>query len=82
MIRHARARMLIKASARALGFQLLNIRPYLQRVSGEPTNLQWYEVRLHCPCGRPKLLHVQHASLPQLDAELRAHLQRDGLLPQ
>lgn len=31
--------------------------------------------------GRPKLLHVQHASLPQLDAELRAHLQRDGLLP-
>jgi len=74
--------MLIKAAARALDFRLVNIRPYLQRVPGEATNLQWYEVRLHCPCGRPKLLHVQHASLPQLDAELRAHLQRDGLLSQ
>jgi len=76
-----RARQMIKTAAQALGFTLLRLRAYLRRVPGAPTNHQWYEVRLGCPCGRNKTLHIRHESLPYLDEELHAHLQRDGLIP-
>lgn len=74
-------RRLIKAEVKRLGFDLLRMRAYLQKVPGAPTNLQWYEVRLGCPCGRNKTLHIRHDSLPYLSEELRDHLQRDGLIP-
>lgn len=80
MIRHGRERMLIKAAAARLGFRVLNLRPYLQKVPGAPANLQWYEIRLGCPCGRSKALHIRRDSLTGLDAELEDHLRRDGLL--
>jgi len=73
-------RQQLREAAGRLGFALQAFHPYLRRVPGAPVNTHWYEVRLHCPCGRAKTIHVRRESLPLLPAELEDHLRRDGLL--
>jgi hypothetical protein len=73
-------RQQVREAAGRLGFALQAFRHYLRRVPGAPANTDWYEVRLHCPCGRAKTIHIRRESLHLLPAELEDHLRRDGLL--
>lgn len=70
----ARSRATIRAAAGRLGFGVKSVRDYVRRPPGTCRNEDWHEVRLACPCGRSKQLHLRAASAPALHATLRDHL--------